>query len=275
MSGEPDIVWAQAVDDAIEALGAGVTIEQAHALALEYSNHTVLAALVRRLNGEAGGGGGTDDQTAVEVPFTPAGGLSSTDVQGALVELDGEKAATSHAHAGEDITSGTVADARIASTIARDSEVTSALAALTAADIDLADSGGFYSATDVEAALAEIVQGAFEFVVDGGGSAITTGIKGDLEVPFDCTIVSARTLADQSGSVVLDVWKDTYANYPPTNVDTITASAKPTLSSAAKAEDTTLTGWTKTLTKGEVLRLNVDSASTVTRVLLSLGVTRR
>lgn len=36
-------------------------------------------------------------------------------------------AATSHVHAGEDITSGTVADARIASTIARDSEVASAI----------------------------------------------------------------------------------------------------------------------------------------------------
>ncbi len=36
----------------------------------------------------------------------------------------------SHQHAGEDITSGTVADARIASTIARDSEVTSAISAL-------------------------------------------------------------------------------------------------------------------------------------------------
>lgn len=77
----------------------------------------------------AGGGSGADDQTAAEVPFTPAGNLASTDVQAALQELDTEKAASSHAHAGEDITSGTVADARIASTIARDSEVTAAVAA--------------------------------------------------------------------------------------------------------------------------------------------------
>jgi hypothetical protein len=40
---------------------------------------------------------------------------------------------TAHAHAGEDITSGTVADARIASTIARDTEVTSAANAAQAA----------------------------------------------------------------------------------------------------------------------------------------------
>jgi hypothetical protein len=45
----------------------------------------------------------------------------------AAVEASTAFAAASHAHAGEDITSGTVADARIASTIARDSEVISAI----------------------------------------------------------------------------------------------------------------------------------------------------
>jgi hypothetical protein len=35
------------------------------------------------------GGGGSDDQTAAEVPFTPASGLSSTNVQAAIVEVKG------------------------------------------------------------------------------------------------------------------------------------------------------------------------------------------
>ena len=55
-----------------------------------------------------------------------------------------------------------------------------------------------------------------------------------------------------SGSIVIDVWKDTYANFPPTVADTITASAKPTLSSATKSDDTTLTGWTTAVTAGDV-----------------------
>ena len=46
------------------------------------------------------GGGGTDDQTAAEVPFTPSGNLSSTDVQDALEELDSEKLSTTHAGTG-------------------------------------------------------------------------------------------------------------------------------------------------------------------------------
>ena len=108
--------------------------------------------------------------------------------------------------------------------------------------------------------------------VDGGGSALTTGVKGYITVPYNCTIISAITLADVSGSVVFDVWKDTYANYPPTVADTITASAKPTISSATKATDSTLTGWTTTCTAGDVLGFNVDSATTITRATLTLTV---
>lgn len=108
------------------------------------------------------------------------------------------------------------------------------------------------------------------FIIDGGGVAITTGVKGDLEIPVTCTITAVRLLADASGSIVVDIWKDSYANLPPTIADTITASAKPTLSAVQKSEDATLTGWTTSITAGQWLRFNVDSASTVTRVTLSL-----
>jgi hypothetical protein len=113
---------------------------------------------------------------------------------------------------------------------------------------------------------------AIEYVIDGGGSAITTGIKGDLELPYAATVIRATTLCDQSGSIVIDVWKDTYANFPPTVADTITASAKPTVSSAVKGQVTTLTGWTTSLSAGDILRFNVDSATTVTRCTVSLVV---
>ena len=111
-------------------------------------------------------------------------------------------------------------------------------------------------------------------IIDGGGSAITTGVKADLLIPYACTITAARLLADQSGSIVVDIWKDTYANFPPTVGDTVTASAKPTLSSAQKYEDTTLTGWTTALAAGDYLRFNVDSATSVQRVTLAITITR-
>ena len=83
-----------------------------------------------------------------------------------------------------------------------------------------------------------------------------------------------RLLADQSGSVVVDIWRDTFANYPPTDAESITASAVPTIVSANKSEDTTLTGWTTALAAGDTLYYNVDSASTIQWVLVSLRVTR-
>lgn len=115
---------------------------------------------------------------------------------------------------------------------------------------------------------------SIQFVIDGGGSAITTGIKGDIEVPFDCTIEQVTLLADQSGSIVVDIWNDTYANFPATDADSITASAVPTISTATKSQDSTLTGWTTALTQGDVLRFNVDSITTCERVTLSLRVRR-
>lgn len=108
---------------------------------------------------------------------------------------------------------------------------------------------------------------------DGNGSAITAGTVLYVDCPFSGTITAARLLADQSGSIVIDVWKDTYANYPPTVADTIAASAKPTLSSAQKSEDTTLTGWTTSVTAGDVFGFKVDSATTVTRVRVVLDIT--
>ncbi len=109
--------------------------------------------------------------------------------------------------------------------------------------------------------------------LDGGGSAITTGIKADVSVPYACTITAVTMLADQSGSIVVDIWKDTYANYPPVVGDSITASAKPTITTATKSTDATLTGWTTSVSAGDTLRFNVDSATTITRLALTLTVT--
>lgn len=115
---------------------------------------------------------------------------------------------------------------------------------------------------------------AIVFIIDGGGEAITTGQKGHIQMPFDGEVVSVSLLADQSGDIVIDIWKDIYANFPPTVADTITASAKPTILSGVKDMDTTLTGWTKTFAEGDVLAFNVDSITDIWRVTLTLVVRR-
>jgi len=117
----------------------------------------------------------------------------------------------------------------------------------------------------------------FAFSFQNSGAVLNTGnnIAGGAYVPYDCEITSAILLADQSGSVVVDIWVDSYSNYPPTVVDSITAAAKPTLSSAIKGLDSTLTGWTTALSAGDFILPNIDSVSTITELKLILTVERR
>ena len=118
----------------------------------------------------------------------------------------------------------------------------------------------------------DVVKGAIEFIIDGSGSEISTGIAGDIQVPFDCTIQEVTLLGDQSGSIIVDIWKDTYANFAPTDADSITASAVPTITTAIKSTDATLTGWTTSVVAGDVLRFNVDSVTTIERCTIILKI---
>lgn len=115
------------------------------------------------------------------------------------------------------------------------------------------------------------------FIIDGGGSTITTGIKGDLEIPFNCTVTGWTVLADQSGAIVIDVWKDSYANYPPVVGDSIAGSEKPTITaSGVKGQDLALSTWASggAIAAGDTLRFNVDSVTSIQRATVSLRVTK-
>jgi hypothetical protein len=112
---------------------------------------------------------------------------------------------------------------------------------------------------------------SFGITIDGGGSAITTGVKGFIEIPYSCTIVGWTLLGDQTGSIVIDVWKDAYGNYPPTVADTICGADKPTISAATKGQSTASV-WNRNVSAGDVIGFNVDSAATITRATLIVKV---
>jgi len=117
-----------------------------------------------------------------------------------------------------------------------------------------------------------ISAGSIGITIEGEGSVITTGSKGYIYVPFACTITSATLLADQAGSIVVDVKKCAYGSFPSTA--SITASAAPTLSSEQNSQDTTLTGWTTSVSAGDVIEFEVVSVATITRATLILKVTK-
>lgn len=144
-------------------------------------------------------------------------------------------------------------------------------AALCRALVDCSGASNRVSGADYNAltAVAELgtIQAAF-------GGTITAGDQVSIEAPYSGTITASRLVCDATGSIVIDVWVDTYANYPPTNADSITASATPTLADQQTDEDTTLTGWTTSISSGNWLIFNVDSVSTVTECTLSLSITK-
>ena len=145
-------------------------------------------------------------------------------------------------------------------------QITTDLDALTAADTALdgrLDAAETFIAAD---------KYAVTCIIDGHGVAIAAGGLYFARVPRTGTITGWEVVADVAGSIVVDVWKDTYANFPPTVADTIAGTEKPTLSAAQKAQDVALSTWTTTVTAGDYIGFKVDSAATVTWVLVTLIV---
>lgn len=137
--------------------------------------------------------------------------------------------------------------------------------------------GSWAAGTNAATILTALSSGSgINLIINEGGGSLTTGIKGVFVMPYAGEITQVTTLADQSGSVVIDLWKDTYANYPPTDADSIigVGGTPPTLSSAIKSQDSTLTSWTKTFSAGDIFMVNVDSATTVTWITLELRIRR-
>lgn len=158
-----------------------------------------------------------------------------------------------------------------------------------ASSVTVADPGGDFTGTDLETILAEIAatdQGLqtqidglavapIVAVFDNGLSAISGNPDADVYLLATGTITSWTLLADAAGDAVIDIWKDTYANYPPTVADTIAGAEKPTLSGVTKNQDLSLNGgagWA--VTAGDVIRFHLDSSATVKRLTLVLSYTR-
>ena len=119
-----------------------------------------------------------------------------------------------------------------------------------------------------------INKGSIGITIDGQGGVVPINTTGEITVNFSGTITGWQITGDVTGSCVIDVWKDTYANYPPTVGDTIAGSEKPTLSSTIKNQDLSLSTWTTTITAGDVIKFNVDSCTSLTKIFLTIFVTK-
>jgi hypothetical protein len=134
--------------------------------------------------------------------------------------------------------------------------------------------GRMFWCTDSTASAAVWQAGGFSkksitIFIDGGPAAIVAGGKIWMRAPAALTINGWYVQADQAGDIVVDVKKAAFPIMPSVS---IAAAAKPTLSSAANASDTTLTGWTTAVAAGDMLLFEIESAATVERVMIQLEV---
>lgn len=101
--------------------------------------------------------------------------------------------------------------------------------------------------------------------------SIEAGTASYVAVPYSGTIISWYIVANSTTTCQIDVWKATGSL--PTVANSITASAKPSLSSGTVVNSSSLTGWTKTVTSGDVFGFNLDSFSgTPTSITLVLNI---
>lgn len=110
----------------------------------------------------------------------------------------------------------------------------------------------------------------YELEGTGAGSALYSGSRGYIMHPNTGTIKSYYLLADISGDLVVDVKKGTYTNFP--TLTSITGTQKPTLTSAQKSYGTNLSTWTTSITKNDILKFDVNQATTVRKATLILQI---
>lgn len=121
------------------------------------------------------------------------------------------------------------------------------------------------------------------YIISGGASAITTGVKGYVPINFPCDIFAWDMFCEAAPTttdLVIDIKKCSYAGFPG-SLASITGSDPPRLNQATsdrKRQSSALTGWTKSWGVAfamDVLEISVTTApGTTTLATLTLEMKR-
>lgn len=107
------------------------------------------------------------------------------------------------------------------------------------------------------------------YTMDGLGSVVATGIKGQVNIPMLCVITGWVLTADQSGAATVGVNACPFASFP-SGLANICGTDFPRLTSQQANENLAVSLWSPTLSAGTQVQFSVSAASTVTR--LNLGI---
>jgi hypothetical protein len=130
-----------------------------------------------------------------------------------------------------------------------------------------ASSGPFFGVALVTAA--DLTR-TINILIDNGSLDITPGSKGQVSIDVTATIESWMLVSyDDIGSIVVDVRKTTYDNFP-NGFTSIVGSEYPRLSGENKSKDDALTTWNSVISPGDILDINVLSCAGIKKCSLFL-----
>lgn len=98
-----------------------------------------------------------------------------------------------------------------------------------------------------------------------------------LRIPTNSVITQITVLgiapgSPAIGSCVVDIWRQPFEDFPPTVINSICSTNKPTLSAEIGFTDSVLTGWTTSLNEGDVLIFHLESSSDFEAIYITLDL---
>ena len=160
-------------------------------------------------------------------------------------------------------------DSRLANASTAFSYVTANSASIVmTSDSRLTNASNAYTAVQTNSATWAVgATGTINYTIDGGGSAITTGSKGFVQVPTNFTVQEWDIIADlQTTSFIVDVRKASYANLPTTT--SILGSDVMKLTNEQKNRNLSVS-WTN-ISAGDFVEFYVTDASNASMINISL-----
>lgn len=107
--------------------------------------------------------------------------------------------------------------------------------------------------------------------VGGASAVLSPGEIALFPVDFSGTIENWTVLSDTANSsAVAQIYKSTYSGYP--TMSAITGTDKPTISSGVKAQSTALTGWTTSISSGDIFKFILESVTNAQTLTITLRV---
>jgi hypothetical protein len=106
----------------------------------------------------------------------------------------------------------------------------------------------------------------------GGAVPVASAVPQDIIVPYTCTLREVYILTQGGpGSCTVTLWKVALGSFPPTSAGDMTGGTPPAIaSSSSPYANTTLTGWTTSLTLNDVIRVTLSSNTNFTSIKICL-----